>query len=43
MTVLDEKKNESKYEHILLVEYYEWIARVAFKYYDLQKIEEEGV
>ena len=37
MTILDEIHQSSKYEHIELVEFYEWIARVAFKYYDIKK------
>ena len=36
MTVIDEYHDEFKYEHILVVEYYEWIARVAIKYYELK-------
>lgn len=39
MTILDENRHESKYYHILLVEYYEWIARIAFKYSELRKAE----
>lgn len=34
MTILDEEFNESKYNHILFVEFCEWIARIAFKLYD---------
>ena len=37
MTILDEIHQESKYDHILLVEFYEWIARIAFKYSELKK------
>ena len=37
MTVLDEVQLSKKYMHIELVEYYEWIARVSFNYYDLRK------
>ena len=36
MTVIDEIYHDSKYHHILLVEFYEWIARVAFKYSELK-------
>ena len=37
MTVLDEIHCSPKYNHIELVEFYEWIARVAFRYADLKK------
>ena len=37
MTILDEVANSSKYDSLELVEYYEWIARVALKYYQLRK------
>lgn len=37
MTVLDEINNRKKYESIVLVEFYEWIARVAFRLSDLKK------
>lgn len=37
MTILDEARHSSKYEHILLVEYYEWVARIALKYAELKK------
>ncbi len=37
MTVLNEVKFSKKYDHLVLVEYYEWVARVAFKYYDRKK------
>lgn len=37
MTVLDEIHQISKYEHIILVEFYEWIARIAIKYSELKK------
>ena len=40
MTVLDEIHHDSKYQHILLVEFYEWIARVAIKYYQLNQEED---
>lgn len=40
MTVLDEIHHDAKYQHILLVEFYEWIARVAIKYYQLSQGEE---
>ena len=36
MTVLDENHLKSKYHHILLVEFYEWIARIAFRFFDLK-------
>ena len=39
MTVLDEVHNTQKYNHIVLPEYYEWIARISFRYYDLKKQE----
>lgn len=39
MTILDEIHDIRKYDHILLVEYYEWIARVAFRHADLKKAE----
>ena len=37
MTVLDEFTQQSKYYHILLVEFYEWIARIAIIYFHLQR------
>ena len=35
MTILNEQNNLSKYNHLLLVEYYEYIGRIAFRYDDL--------
>ena len=47
MTVLDEIHTGDKYYHILLVEFYEWIARVAIKYselmYQLHSSAEENI
>ena len=37
MTVLDEIHANRKYDHIELVEFYEWIARIAFRYTELKK------
>lgn len=37
MTVLDEHKHSKKYQHILLPEYYEFLGRVAFRYYEIRK------
>ena len=37
MTILDETLDNDKYNHIVLVEFYEWIARVAFRLVDLKK------
>lgn len=36
MTILNEHNNQSKYNHLLLVEYYEYMARIAFRYYELE-------
>lgn len=36
MTVIDEIHDESKYYHILAVEFYEWIARIALIYHQLK-------
>ena len=38
MTVHDEIRNSSKYDRILLVEFYEWIARVAIRYSKMKKV-----
>ena len=35
MTILDEHKDQDKYQHLLLVEYYEYVARLAFRHHDL--------
>jgi len=38
MTILDEETNEAKYESIVLPEFYEFLARCAFVYYDKMRI-----
>jgi len=38
MTILDENKFAKKYNRILLVEFYEWVSRVAIRYYHFQEI-----
>ena len=47
MTVPDEIHHEYKYYHIVVVEFYEWIARVAIKYselmYQLHSSAEENI
>jgi len=35
MTVIDEDADSGKYQHLLLPEFYEWIARVALRYFAL--------
>lgn len=37
MTILDEMHDSRKYDSLLQVEFYEWIARVAFRYFDRRK------
>lgn len=37
MTILDEIHQESKYDHLELVEFYEWIARIALRHADIKK------
>lgn len=37
MTVVDENNNSQKYQHIVFVEFCEYIARVAFIYHDVQR------
>ena len=36
MTILDDVQYKSKYYHIYLVEFYDWIGRVAFRAIDVQ-------
>ena len=36
MTILNEHVNQDKYSHLLLVEYYEYVARLAFRYHELE-------
>jgi len=36
MTVIDENNDSGKYQHLLLPEFYEWIARVALRYFALR-------
>jgi len=43
MTIVDETFENDKYHHILLAEYYEFLGRIAFKYYDLLKAEGEFI
>ena len=41
MTVINEHRSSDKYRHILFVEFCEYIARIAFIFYDLRYYEYE--
>ena len=35
MAITNEHNNQSKYQHLVLVEFYEYVARIAFRHYEL--------
>ena len=45
MTILDENRQGSKYDHILLVEYYEFLPRIALRYSELKnkQLADQGI